>query len=167
MTTSPVTIRTLSLADRDAALAVINAAAVWYGEIQPSGELSDVEMTVERWAAESERMTWFGAFADGALIGVVGLEYAYDVALLRHWYVLPDRQRSGAGTLLRQHLEASVVGVGRIVAGTYEANYKARGALEGAGYALSADSQAVLRRYYDIPADRRDSSVTYERAVGR
>ena len=47
--------------------------------------------------------------------------------------------------------------------GTYAANYKARGILERAGYVLSADSEAVLRTYYDIPEERLRTSVTYEK----
>jgi hypothetical protein len=31
---------------------------------------------------------------------------------------------------------------------------------------MSDDSEAVLRRYYDIPEDRLASSVTYEKAFG-
>jgi hypothetical protein len=47
--------------------------------------------------------------------------------------------------------------------GTYARNYKARGALEKAGYRLSPDSEAVLREYYAIPEDRLRASVTYEK----
>ena len=164
MNSSAVTVRALAEADGAAALEVVNAAAHWYEEI--TDDEPGPEMTPETWAVESQRMTWFGAFEDGELIGVLGLEYVDDVALLRHWYVDPARQRSGAGSQLREHLEQSVRGVDRIVAGTYAANYKARAALERAGYRLSADSQAVLRTYYDIPDDRRETSVTYERSVG-
>ena len=49
------------------------------------------------------------------------------------------------------------------IVGTYAANYKARGALEKAGYRLSPDPEAVLRAYYSIPEDRLTSSVTYEK----
>jgi RimJ/RimL family protein N-acetyltransferase len=58
-----------------------------------------------------------------------------------------------------------VRGARRIIVGTYAANYKARGALEKAGYRLSPDSEAVLRAYYSIPEDRLKSSVTYEKPV--
>lgn len=47
--------------------------------------------------------------------------------------------------------------------GTYARNYKARGALEEAGYRLSADSATILREYYGIPEDRLRASVTYEK----
>lgn len=163
MERTDLVIRTLSSGDREQALAVINTAAGWYADIVPSDELHGPEMSPDDYDAEAQRLTWFGAFLSDELVGVIGLEYTADVALLRHWYVSPDQQRSGAGSALRRHLEAQVNGVDRIVAGTYANNYKARGALERAGYELSADSQAVLHRYYDIPDDRRESSVTYER----
>ncbi len=158
-------IRELSKDDRDPALAVINIAARWYSEVLPKDQVSGEEMTSEEWETESQRMTWYGAYAQEKLIGVIGLEYVDDVALIRHWYVLPDQQRHGAGSRLREHLEKSVTGVDRIVAGTYEVNYKARRALERAGYKLSDDPQAVLQKYYDIPDDRRASSITYERSL--
>jgi RimJ/RimL family protein N-acetyltransferase len=55
--------------------------------------------------------------------------------------------------------------VRRIIVGTYARNYKARGALEKAGYRLSEDSAAVLRAYYAIPEDRLRASVTYEKPL--
>ena len=102
---------------------------------------------------------------DRVLVAVMGLEYVRDAALLRHAYVLPEDQRSGIGALLREHLEREVRGVSRVVVGTYAANYRARGALEKAGYRLSADSEVVLRAYYSIPEDRLQASVTYEKRV--
>ncbi len=159
------TIRSLAPADRDAALAVINVAARWYREFLPREELHEPEMTPAGWEAEARRMTWYGAFVRGTLVGVMGLEYVRDAALLRHAYVLPPHQRRGIGARLREHLEAEARGVRRIIVGTYAGNYKARAALEKAGYRLSADSEALLRAYYAIPEDRLKSSVTYERAI--
>ena len=158
-------IRALRAPERDAALAVINAAARWYREFLSAGEFHDPEMTPAQWDAEARRMTWYGAFVGGALVGVMGLEYVKDVALLRHAYVLADHQRHGIGTLLREHLEAQVQGVRRIIVGTYRENYKARRMLEAAGYAVSSDAEGVLRAYYAIPEDRLKSSVTYEKTL--
>jgi GNAT superfamily N-acetyltransferase len=158
-------IRALTAADRDAALTVINSAARWYREFLAVEEFHDPEMTSAQWEAEAQRMTWYGAFVAGALVGVMGLEYVKDVALLRHAYVLAEYQREGIGTCLRQHLEAQVRGVQRIIVGTYRENYKARRMLERSGYTLSTDPEAVLRKYYAVPEDRLKSSVTYEKPL--
>jgi GNAT superfamily N-acetyltransferase len=162
-----VEIRTLAASDGPAAVALINAAAEWYAEFLPAAEVHEPEMTLELWEREAGRMTWHGAFEAADLVAVMGLEPAGDVALLRHAYVLPGRQREGFATLLREHLERKASGVDRVIVGTYGANYKARSALEKAGYRLSSDSEAVLRRYFDIPEDRLNTSVTYEKGAGR
>lgn len=158
-------IRPLTSSDRDAALAVINTAARWYRDFLPPEEVHDPEMTPAQWEAEARRLTWYGVFEGGALLAVGGLEYVRDAALLRHGYVLPEHQRRGVGALLREHLESQVRGGRRVIVGTYARNHKARGALEKAGYRLSADSEAVLRAYYAIPEDRLRSSVTYEKPL--
>jgi GNAT superfamily N-acetyltransferase len=164
-----VTIRPLGAADRSAAVDVINTAARWYGEFLPADELHDPEMTAVQWDEEGRRLTWYGGFLAGVLIGVMGLEYAGDAALLRHAYILPEHQHHGIGLRLVGHLEAAARaeragrGLRRIIVGTYARNYKARGALEKTGYRLSADSAAVLREYYAIPEDRLRASVTYEK----
>ncbi|MBI3029387.1 MAG: GNAT family N-acetyltransferase, partial [Candidatus Rokubacteria bacterium] len=126
-------IRALTPADTDAALAVINTAARWYREFLPPEEFHDPEMNREQFDSEARRMIWSGAFVEGALVGVMGLEYVLDAALLRHAYVLPEHQRSGVGSVLGQNLERQVKGVARIMVGTYRGNYKARAALEKMG----------------------------------
>ncbi|MPZ72787.1 MAG: GNAT family N-acetyltransferase, partial [Nitriliruptorales bacterium] len=90
-----LTMRTLTHEERDAAVRLINAAAGWYAEFLPPEEVPDPEMTSEQWSVEARRMTWYGAYADEELVGVIGLEFVEDVALLRHWYVDPASQRRG------------------------------------------------------------------------
>lgn len=157
------TVRPLTLADRDTALAVINAAARWYREFLPTEEWHEPEMTPAQWQAEARRLTWYGAFDSRTLVGIMGLEYMHDAALLRHAYVLPEYQHQGIGSRLREHLECQIQDVHRIIVGTYAGNYKARSALEKADYHVSTDSAAVLRTYYTIPEDRLQSSVAYEK----
>lgn len=158
-----LTIRPLTSTDRQDVLGVINVAARWYQEFLPPEEAHDPEMTAAQWDAESQRMTWYGAFQAAHLVGVMALEYVREIALLRHAYILPEAQHQGIGSRLREHLEAQIRAVDRIVVGTYAGNYKARGALEKAGYRLSANSEAMLRAYYEIPEDRLQSSVSYEK----
>jgi GNAT superfamily N-acetyltransferase len=162
-----VIVRALGASDGLAAVMVINTAAKWYAELLAPSEVHGPEMTLENWAEEARRMAWYGAFDGVDLGGVMGLGYAGNAVLFRHAYVLPDRQRQGIAAMLHQHLERQVHGVDRIIVGTYAANYKARGALEKAGYLPSPDPEAVLRHYYEIPEDRLQSSVTYEKHLDR
>ena len=159
-------IRELTSADRVRAVEVVNAAADWYREFIPHGELHSPEMDEAGWEAEAQRMTWWGAFAEGELVGVMGSEPIGDVVLLRHAYILPRCQRQGVGSRLLEHVEARLPPGSLLIAGTYSANYKARGNLGKAGYSLSEDPVAVLRTYYDIPEDRLRTSVTYEKKLG-
>jgi len=158
-----VIVRALGASDGLAAVAVINSAAKWYAEFLAASEVHGPEMTLVSWAEEAQRVTWYGAFDGIDLVGVMGLEYAGDAVLLRHAYVVADRQRQGIAAMLHDHLERQIVGVDRVIVGTYAANYKARAALEKAGYQPSSDPEAVLRHYFDIPQDRLQSSVTYEK----
>jgi GNAT superfamily N-acetyltransferase len=161
----PVVIRPLSAADREAALAVVNEAARWYREFLPPADYHEPEMTADEWDQEARRLTWYGGFVGGTLTAVGGLERTQDVALLRHGYVLPASQRTGIGARLVEHLEREARGVERLVVGTYRDNYKARRALEKAGYRESPDPETVLRAYYRIPEARLRSSVTYEKTL--
>lgn len=160
-----IDIRELTSADRVRAVEVVNAAADWYREFIPQGELHSPEMDEAGWEAEAQRMTWWGAFAEGELVGVMGSEPAREVVLLRHAYVLPLYQRQGVASLLLAHIEARLPRPSRLVAGTYRDNYKARGNLEKAGFSLSTDPVTVLRTYYEIPEDRLRTSVTYEKKL--
>lgn len=159
-------IRELSFNDRNAAVAVINEAAEWYREFLPEDHQRAQEMTADEFDAEAERMTWYGAFQHGTLIGVAGLEPAGEVALFRHAYVLPSKQHSGVGTLLLEHLERMSPRT-NVIVGTYIKNVKARSMLEKYGYHLAADSESVLRQYYEIPEDRLQTSVVYEKKLVR
>ena len=159
-------IRELTSEDRAAAVEVINTAARWYREFLPPEELHDPEMDEAAWEAEARRMTWWGAFVGPTLVGVMGSEPIGEVALLRHAYILPRHQRKGVASALVEFIEERLSGVSRVIVGTYADNYKARGILEKGGYVLSADSQAVLRTYYDIPEDRLRTSLTYEKTLG-
>jgi GNAT superfamily N-acetyltransferase len=163
----PVIVSTLEASHGPAAVGVINTAAAWYAEFLAPSEVEGPEMTLADWTEEARRMTWYGAFDGDDLVGVMGLEYAGDAVLFRHAYVLPDRQREGIAAILHSHLERAVAGVDRIIVGTYAANFKARNALAKAGYHPSADSETVLRRYFDIPEDRLRTSVTYEKHLDR
>ena len=162
-TRNRLSIRELTSEDCAEAVKLINLAAQWYREFLPPEQLHDPEMDEADWEAERQRMTWWGAFSDHGLVGVMGSEPIGAVALLRHAYILPSNQRQGVASTLLEFIETRLTGINRIIVGTYADNHKARGILEKSGYLLSTDSQAVLRTYYDIPEDRLLTSVTYEK----
>lgn len=84
-----IPIRECGQGDLSAVLGVINEAARWYREIVPPHEYHEPEMTREELQEEAKRIRFFGAFTEeGRIIGVMGLEYVQDVALIRHGYVL-------------------------------------------------------------------------------
>src|SRR5882672_7250098 len=49
-------------------------------------------------------VVFWGYEADGALVGVIGIQPVRDVDLIRHAYVLPGNQRLGVGSALIEHL---------------------------------------------------------------
>ncbi|MBM4436210.1 MAG: GNAT family N-acetyltransferase [Actinobacteria bacterium] len=166
----PITIRPLAASDADAAVEVINEAARWYRDFLPPEEYHEPEMSRAEWMAEARRLAWYGAFATGRLLGVMGLEPSGDAILLRHAYVQPGEQRRGLGVRLVEHLEAEARRVHpsarRIIVGTYRANTRARGALDKLGYRPSPEPEHVLRAHYAIPEDRLRASLTYEKPLG-
>ncbi len=176
MNTSPISrsrftdleVRRLRPSDRAAALEVINTSALWYAEFLGPETMESPEMDEAAWDREASRMTWWGGFIDSALVGVAGSEQVGDTVLIRHGYVLPDRQRTGVAGTIMGHIEAglaSAVSVSTMVVGTYAANYKARRFLEKHGYRLAADSDATLRKYYTIPEHRLVASVAYLKSL--
>ncbi|MCY3540056.1 MAG: GNAT family N-acetyltransferase [bacterium] len=160
-------IRELTSDHRRTALEVINTAADWYRDFLPPEEVGGPEMDESDWDAEAARMTWWGVFLDdGTLVGVVGSEPIGEVVLFRHLYVLPEHQRTGVATTLIDRVERSLPdSVEQVIAGTYSANFKARGFLEKAGFAPVSDSESVLRTFYDIPEDRLRGSVAYHKRL--
>jgi GNAT superfamily N-acetyltransferase len=154
--------------DLPAALGVINAAARSYRAFLPPEQYHEPLMTPEEFRREAARMkVYLAVDRDGAVVGVMGLERVRDVALIRHGYVRPDRQRQGVGEALLVHLEGLVEPGTRILVGTYRGNAAAQAHLEKHGYRRVEDSDAVLRTYYEIPETQQLGSIAFEKVRGR
>lgn len=161
-----LSIRAYAPRDLAAALDVINAAAKSYRGFLPPEEYHEPLMTEEEFLREAGRMQFYVAEdASREVIGVMGLEHARDVALIRHGYIRPDRQRQGIGEALLDHLERQAGTVPRILIGTYRENLAAQAHLRKHGYRPVADSDAVLRAYYQIPEAQRRNSIAFEKNV--
>src|SRR5436305_2528293 len=98
-------IRTCRDDERAAILAIVNSAAEAYRGVIPPDRWHEPYMPAGQLDSEiAAGVVFWGYEADGALLGVMGVQSVRDVDLIRHAYVLPDNQRSGVGGALLRHL---------------------------------------------------------------
>jgi GNAT superfamily N-acetyltransferase len=150
--------------DREAILAIVNAAAEAYRGVIPADRWHDPYMS----AGELERelaagVRFWGHEDDGALDGVMGIQPARDVDLIRHAYVAPASQRHGVGAALLEHLGRSTTR--RILVGTWAAAAWAIRFYRRHGFELvPPDRKApLLRAYWTIPERQIETSVVLAR----
>jgi GNAT superfamily N-acetyltransferase len=106
--------------DRAAVLAIINAAADAYRGVIPADQRHEPYMPPDELDREmAAGVAFWGYQEDGALVGVMGLQSVRDVDLIRHAYVLQDRQRCGVGGALLGHLRR--LSTRRMLVGTWDA----------------------------------------------
>ena len=154
------TIRPCRADEREAILAIVNAAAEayrgaipadrWHEPYMPADELDgEIAAGVEFWGYED----------DGALLGVMGIQPVRDVTLIRHAYVAPGNQRSGIGGALIEHLTRAPDRP--LLVGTWaDAGWAIR-FYERHGFELLPRERgaALLREYWSIPERQIETSV--------
>jgi GNAT superfamily N-acetyltransferase len=154
------TIRACREDDHAAVLAIINAAAEayrgvipadrWHDPYMPRAELdSEIAAGVAFWSCED----------DGALVGVMGVQPVREVDLIRHAYVLPDRQRHGVGGALLQHLRR--LSTRRMLVGTWAAANWAIRFYQRHGFELVSPERKLelLNTYWTVPDRQIETSV--------
>jgi GNAT superfamily N-acetyltransferase len=104
-------------------------------------------------------VTFWGYEADGALVGIMGIQRVGDVDLIRHAYVSPGSQRHGVGRALLEHLSRS--STRRMLVGTWAAADWAIRFYRRQGFQLvSPDRTAeLLKTYWNIPDRQIETSV--------
>ena len=103
-------------------------------------------------------MFWL-AEAHGRLLGVMGMQDKGEVALVRHAYVASDTQRKGVGSRLLRHvagLAHKPVLIGTWAAASWAIDFYRR---HGFVQVSERDKEALLRRYWSIPARQIETSV--------
>jgi GNAT superfamily N-acetyltransferase len=146
--------------ERGAILAIVNAAAeayrgvipddCWHEPYMPSNELdSEIAAGVAFWGYE----------ADGALVGVMGIQPVRDVDLIRHAYVLPVSQGQGVGSALLEHLRG--LSTRRMLVGTWAAADWAIQFYRRRGFSQVSPGQKVglLKTYWTVPDRQIETSV--------
>jgi GNAT superfamily N-acetyltransferase len=154
------TIRPCRDDERAAILAIVNAAAEAYRGVIPADRWREPYMPLDELDGEiAAGVAFWGYEADGALVGIMGIQPVRDVELIRHAYVVPDSQRHGVGRALLEHLARSTTR--RMLVGTWAAAYWAIRFYRRHGFELVSPQRKaeLLETYWTIPDRQIEASV--------
>jgi GNAT superfamily N-acetyltransferase len=146
--------------DHTAILAIVNAAAEAYRGVIPDDRWHEPYMDLRELESEmGAGVAFWGYEADGALIGVMGIQPVGEVHLIRHAYVLPGSQRRGVGGALLLHLRRLIPGP--MLVGTWAAAEWAIAFYRRNGFQLVSPGHktTLLKTYWTIPDRQIDTSV--------
>ena len=153
-------IRPLRHDEIDAALAIINQAALAYKGVIPADCWHEPYMPREELLAEiAAGVDFFGFEVEARLLGVMGRQNLGEVTLIRHAYVDPGAQRRGVGaSLLTQLLNAIP---GPVLVGTWAAAWWAIRFYEKHGFKLVTpeEKNRLLPAYWTISPRQVETSV--------
>jgi GNAT superfamily N-acetyltransferase len=150
--------------ERTAILAIVNAAAEAYRGVIPADRWHEPYMPLRDLDREiAAGVEFWGYEADGALVGIMGIQAVRDVQLIRHAYVAPGSQRRGIGSELLEGLVRSSTRrtlVGTWAAADWAIRFYRRHRFELVSPERSA---ALLRSYWTIPDRQIETSVVLAR----
>jgi N-acetylglutamate synthase-like GNAT family acetyltransferase len=153
-------IRKFRDADLAAMLAIVNDAAQAYRGVIPADRWRDPYMPRDELAREiADGISFWVAEEHGHLLGMMGIQDKGEVTLIRHAYVAPAMQRKGVGTRLLRHLEGLTsrpVLIGTWAAASWAIDFYRR---NGFAVVPDRDKDALLRKYWSVPARQRETSV--------
>jgi len=168
-------IRECTIDDAERICFVVNEAAEAYRGVIPDDCWHKPYMPLDELRRDMAGMTFFGweendgqdARPTRNLVGVMGYQplegsLPARVTLVRHAYVLSARQGEGIGGRLLEHLTA--MSSGRLLVGTWKAATWAVRFYERHGFRRlgDAESQELLRRYWEISERQRETSLVLE-----
>jgi GNAT superfamily N-acetyltransferase len=146
--------------ERDAILAIVNAAAEAYRGVIPADRWREPYMPLDELESEiAAGVSFWGYEVDGALVGIMGTQAVRDVDLIRHAYVSPAGQGQGVGGALLEQLARSTTR--RMLVGTWAAAEWAIRFYQRHGFELVSPERktALLETYWTIPERQIETSV--------
>lgn len=146
--------------ERAAILAIVNAAAEAYRGVIPADRWHEPYMPLRELDGEiAAGVAFWGYEADGALVGIMGIQPVRDFDLIRHAYVSPGSQRHGVGAALLEHLARSTTR--RMLVGTWAAADWAIRFYRRHGFEVVSPERkaALLKTYWTIPDRQIETSV--------
>lgn len=158
-------IRRCSPDDSDTIFTVINVAAEAYRGVIPADRWHEPYMPREELRTEIEAGVVFWGYEDAdklvSVMGIqdVGSDTSKDVTLIRHAYVVPDRQGQGIGGKLLEHLRQQTDRP--LLIGTWAAATWAIRFYEKHGFRMVTpdEKDRLLRTYWSIPERQIETSV--------
>jgi GNAT superfamily N-acetyltransferase len=160
MSSQIATVRRCADADFDAMHDVINAAATAYAGFIPADRYHVPYMPAAELRGEIAAGVRFWGWHDReGLSGVMGIQDVDDVTLIRHAYVMPERQGTGIGSRLLGHLLSlphEPLLVGTWADATWAVRFYER---HGFRLVTPEEKDRLLRRYWSIPERQVDTSV--------
>jgi len=154
-------INRLQFSEFNSILHVVNDAAEAYRGVIPEDRWKEPYMSNEELRGEIESgVEFYGWVEDDVLVAVMGIQLVNDVTLIRHAYVLTNRQRRGIGEKLLRYL-VSMARTSVVLVGTWELAYWATRFYEKHGFKLVSreETDRLLRKYWDIPQRQIETSV--------
>ena len=145
-------------------LHVVNDAAEVYKGVIPADRWKKPYMSPEELKGEIESgIKFYGWVENDILVAVMGIQLVNDVTLIRHAYVLTNRQRKGIGAKLLRRL-LRMAQTSEVLVGTWEAAHWAIRFYEKHGFKLVSkeEKDRLLRKYWDIPERQIETSVVLE-----
>jgi GNAT superfamily N-acetyltransferase len=146
--------------ERGAILEIVNAAAEAYRGVIPADRWHEPYMPAAELEAEiGAGVAFWGYEAEGALVGIMGVQAVRDVDLIRHAYVRPGAQGRGVGGALLRHLADG--SSRRMLVGTWAAAEWAIRFYRGHGFEPVPRERIaeLLRAYWNIPDRQIETSV--------
>jgi GNAT superfamily N-acetyltransferase len=146
--------------EREDMLAIINSVAEAYRGVIPADRCHEPYMPAHELDHEiAAGVAFWGYEADGALLGLMGIQPVRDLDLVRHAYVLPESQGHGVGGELLEHLRT--LSTRRMLVGTWAAAEWAISFYKRHGFEATSPEQktALLQTYWTIPDRQVETSV--------
>ena len=141
-------------------LEIVNAGAEAYRGVIPADRWHEPYMDTAQLEREiSDGVVFWGLDLEGRLAGVMGIQAARDVDLIRHAYVRPDHQGRGIGRILLEHLVARAerpLLVGTWAAAEWAIRFYERNGFQTVG---EEEKNRLLRTYWSIPERQVETSV--------
>lgn len=146
--------------DLDCIWSVINDGAQVYKGVIPSDRWREPYMSRSELDLEIGNGVCFSGWEENRLlVGVMGVQQVQDVTLIRHAYVVSNKQNQGIGSVLLRHFK--MLTQRPILIGTWADATWAIRFYEKHGFKLVKPEQIapLLRRYWVIPERQIETSV--------